>query len=82
MLPHRGSFFPSNLFILRSYLLANSRPRKSFSCNTYGSPRKCYKQKAYGKANFFKCNTYKKQGWGPRPSAAQTSSELPCSLVE
>ncbi len=34
----------------------------SFSCNTYGPPRKCCKQKTYGRANSFRCNTYKKQG--------------------
>jgi hypothetical protein len=33
---------------------------KSFNCNTYGSPRKCCKQKTYGLAKFFSCNTYKK----------------------
>ncbi len=37
---------------------------KSFSCNTYGSPRKCCKQKTYGLAKPFRCNTYKKQGGG------------------
>src|ERR1700719_4128023 len=38
---------------------------KSFVCNTYGSPRKCCKQKTYGAAKFFRCNTYKKhRGWG------------------
>jgi len=35
---------------------------KSFSCNTYGSPRKCCKQKTYGLAKPFRCNTYKKHG--------------------
>src|SRR5882724_9018083 len=35
-------------------------PRKSFSCNTYGFPRKCCKQKTYGMAKSFRCNTYKK----------------------
>ena len=35
---------------------------KSFSCNTYGSPRKCCKQKTYSKTKPFRCNTYKKQG--------------------
>src|SRR5467141_3684882 len=43
------------------------RSRKSFSGNTYGSPRKCCKQKTYGRANFFSCNTYKKQGEGTPP---------------
>ncbi len=37
---------------------------KSFSCNTYGPPRKCCKQKTYGLAKPFRCNTYKKQGRG------------------
>ena len=37
---------------------------KSFSCNIYGSPRKCCKQKTYGLAKPFRCNTYKKQGGG------------------
>src|SRR6266478_4973292 len=35
---------------------------KAFSCNTYGSPRKCCKQKTYSRAKPFRCNTYKKQG--------------------
>ncbi len=35
---------------------------KSFSCNIYGSPRKCCKQKTYGLPKSFRCNTYKKQG--------------------
>src|SRR5258708_6247460 len=37
---------------------------KCFSCNTYGSPRKCCKQKTYGIAKLFRCNTYKKVGGG------------------
>src|SRR5882762_2996886 len=36
------------------------RPRKSFSCNTYGSFRKCCKQKTYSRARPFRCN--RKQG--------------------
>jgi len=40
------------------------RPPKSCSCNTYGSPRKRCKQKTYGLAKPFRCNTYKKQGGG------------------
>jgi hypothetical protein len=40
------------------------RLRKSFIRNTYGFRRKCCKQKTYGKANSFRCNTYKKQGGG------------------
>jgi hypothetical protein len=39
---------------------------KSFSCNTYGSPRKCCKAKP------FRCNTYKKAGEGGAPT--------PCTL--
>src|SRR6266852_6203319 len=39
---------------------------KSFRCNTYGSPRKCCKQKTYGQAKPFRCNTYKKPGGGGR----------------
>ncbi len=38
---------------------------KSFRCNTYGSPRKCCKQKTYGEAKSCRCNTYKKQGVPP-----------------
>ncbi len=37
---------------------------KSFSCNTYGSPRKCCKQKTYDLAKPFRCNIYKKHGGG------------------
>src|SRR5207237_405280 len=37
---------------------------KSFNRNTYGPPRKCCKQKAYGSAKPFKCNTYTKHGGG------------------
>src|SRR6266513_134129 len=32
---------------------------KSFNCNTCGSPRKCCKQKTYGPAKPFRCNTTK-----------------------
>jgi len=39
---------------------------KSFSCNTYGSPRKCCKQKTYCQAKSFRCNTYKNTGEGSR----------------
>ncbi len=46
----------------------DSRPSlfpKSFSCNTYGSPRKCCKQKTYSMVKLLRCNAYKKQaGWG------------------
>src|SRR6266851_6806397 len=37
---------------------------KSFICNTYKTFSKCCKQKTYGKANPFRCNTYKKPGVG------------------
>ncbi len=50
--PHEVTFSPT------------VRLRKSFSCNTYGFPRKCCKQKTYRRANSFRCNTYKKQGGG------------------
>ncbi len=49
--PSQDFFFPPTL-----------RPNKSFKCNTYGSPRKCCKQKTYGPANPFRCNTYKNTG--------------------
>src|SRR6266446_1974211 len=38
-----------------------ARLRKSFSCNTYESPRKCCKQKTYGKAKSFRCNIYERE---------------------
>src|SRR5260370_20067514 len=41
-----------------------ARPSNSFSCNTYGFPRKCCKQKTYGRTKSFSCNTYKKRGGG------------------
>jgi len=54
------------------------RVRKSFSCNTYGFPRKCCKQKTYGRANSFRCNTYKKQGGGGRaPGSVRLSLTSP-----
>jgi len=40
----------------------------SFSCNTYGSPRKCCKQKTYYLSKSFRCNTYKKPGGASTPS--------------
>jgi hypothetical protein len=61
-----------------SPVLLHSRPIaaaccfKSFSCNTYVSPRKCCKQRTYGLAKSFRCNTYKKQGCTPRRSDVQT----------
>ena len=59
-------------------LLAASRPSQLLSrqqaapvsllaatLNTYGSPRKCCKQKTYSLAKPFRCNTYKKLGGHP-----------------
>src|SRR5260370_27791309 len=55
--PHLGGLGALRVEIpLPDYLL------KSFSCNTYGSPRKCCKQKTYTLAKPFRCNTYKKPG--------------------
>src|ERR1700682_1950560 len=55
---------------------------KSFSCNTYESPRKCCKQKTYGVVNPFSCNTYKKQGVHPfKPKALPSSILFPSSLL-
>ena len=39
-----------------------ARSPNSFSCNTNGFPRKYCKQKTYGTAKSFACNTYKKEG--------------------
>ncbi len=38
------------------------RPRKFFSCNTYGFTPKCCKQKTYGGTKSFRYNTYEKHG--------------------
>src|SRR5229473_5306759 len=51
--------------------------RKFFSCNTYGFPRKCCRQKTYGMAKFFRCNIYKKQGGGG--PALRHSGAQPCA---
>src|SRR6267143_2242730 len=48
-------------------------PHRSFSCNTYESHRKCCKQKTYGLAKPFRCNTYKKPGVPPYGSEAGSS---------
>src|SRR5438132_209668 len=37
---------------------------KSFSCNIYGHPRNCCKQRTYSKTKPFKCNIYKKHRGG------------------
>ncbi len=52
--------FPYLVTSLLPYFLFS----KSFICNTYASPRKCCKQKTYGPAKPFRCNTYKKHGGG------------------
>src|SRR5882724_5931053 len=66
--PPRPPGSPPNSFkIIGSHEVTFSptvRLRKSFSCITYGFPRKCCKHKTYRKANSFRCNTYKKQGEG------------------
>jgi len=52
---------------------------KSFTCNTYGSPRKCCKQKTYGTAKPFRCNTYRKPGVGvPRLSTFRRADVPAC----
>ena len=60
-----------------------STPVSPFSCNTYGPPRKCCKQKTYGRTKSFKCNTYRKQGGGgvmvnELISKKAPFNELPC----
>ena len=55
-----GAVSPFQLLISKP--LTSQNCFKSFSCNTYRSPRKCCKQKTYGRPNSFRCNTYKKQG--------------------
>src|SRR6266571_2204870 len=72
-LPHNLFADPHPLTPVESYRFKNSGGRgwsrrftptlhKSFSCNTYGSPRKCCKQKTYDLPKSFRCNTYKKPG--------------------
>src|SRR5712664_1285375 len=51
---------------------------KSFSCNTYEPPRKCCKQKTYGPAKPFRCNTYKKHGVGVPVMINQISVQEIC----
>src|ERR1700687_5433254 len=40
------------------------RPHEFFRCNTYVFPRKCCKQKTYGRTKSFRCNIYKNTGEG------------------
>ncbi len=58
--------FASPVFLLTDHcpLITAHSCSKSFSCNTYASPRKCCKQKTYGTAKLFRCNIYKKHGEG------------------
>ena len=51
---------------------------KSFSCNTYRSPRKCCKQKTYSSAKPFRCNIYKKHGVGGQVMVNQTTDKGVC----
>jgi hypothetical protein len=54
-----------NIAALVGMEFSRSCPKgKSFSCNTYGFPRKCCKQKTYQITKPFRCNTYKKPGGG------------------
>src|SRR5882724_13706292 len=58
-----------------------STPLNHFSCNTYGFPRKCCKQKTYGRTKPFRCNTYKKQGGrGVMVNQLPLSSNVPTRL--
>jgi hypothetical protein len=62
---------PTKIVLSRTITFSPTlHPRKSFSRNTYAPPRKCCKQKTYAKAKSFRCNTYKKQGWGSLVSSA------------
>ncbi len=81
---------PSNFFrILPAHAVTFSptaRSLKSFSCNTYGFPRKCCKQKTCGRAKPFRYNTYKKQGGGgimvnQLPLSSKVSTRLQPSFV-
>src|SRR6266566_3059071 len=83
-LPHNLFADPHPLTPVESYRFKNSGGgwsrrftptlHKSFSCNTYGSPRKCSKQKTYDLPKSFRCNTYKK------PGGVHLSSQKPISL--
>jgi len=59
--PHSPKPFP---YLATSLLLPCFLVLKSFSCNTYAPPCKCCKQKTYGSAKPFRCNTYKKHRGG------------------
>ena len=51
---------------------------KPFSCNTYGPPRNCCKQKTYIPAKPFSCNTYRKRGVGE--SSPLSSPTFRCAV--
>jgi hypothetical protein len=53
----------------------------SFIRNTYGSPRKCCKQKTYRKPKSFRCNTYKKHGGGGSSTPTFDSSTFNSSTL-
>ena len=88
--PKRSLFdgWPGRPFpYLVTSLLPFSLFLKSFSRNTYGSTRKCCKQKTYGLAKPFRCNTYKKTGggypfsrWRSLPTSLGISPTLPFSF--
>src|SRR6266704_700556 len=61
---HAVLLTPPKSFHLKPLLSPTVRLHKSFSCNTYEPPRKCCKQKTYGRAKPFTCNTYKKPRGG------------------
>ena len=56
-----------------------SAPISPLACNTYGSPRKCCKQKTCTITKSFRCNTYKNRGWWPPPCDLSTFN--PSSLL-
>src|ERR1700730_5547767 len=51
---------------------------KSFSCNIYGSPRKCCKQKTYVITKHFRYNTTKKHRGGMGIRVNQEFDDDPC----
>src|SRR5260370_14545241 len=76
---------PGASISLVTYVLTQLLPSrlfsKSFSCNTYESPRKCCKQGTYGIAKPFRCNTYKKHQTGVRVMVNQISEQPICPDV-
>jgi hypothetical protein len=50
---------------------------KSFIRNTYTDAQKCSFYMVYRKPNFFRCNTYKKQGRGPAAELLRTKNYQP-----